>query len=61
MPLFAELAVVVHANVGSEIKGAAWSRYRHEFGSTVARGDGDAEEADFDSALMRLAAGGSAE
>jgi FMN reductase len=57
----AELAVVVHARVESQITDATGTRYRHEFGGNSARGDGDAGDVDFDSALMRLAAGGSAE
>jgi hypothetical protein len=36
----------------------AWSGYRHEFGGNATRAEQTAADTDFDSPLMRLAAGG---
>lgn len=48
-----ELLALMRAGIADEIRGGSWTRYRHEFGTA---GEVDV---DFDSDLMRLAAGGS--
>jgi FMN reductase len=53
-----ELAVVVHGRIEQGIADRAWSGYRHEFAGNATRAEQTAAEADFDSPLMRLAAGG---
>jgi FMN reductase len=53
-----ELAVVVQSRVEQGIADRAWSGYRHEFGSNATRAEQTAADTDFDSPLMRLAAGG---
>jgi FMN reductase len=50
-----ELALLMGSGFSREVRQSTWGSYRHEFGS-VALSDGDL---DFDSDLMRLAAGGS--
>jgi FMN reductase len=52
-----ELAVVVHSRVEKVIADRAWSGYRHEFGGNATRAEQTAADTDFDSPLMRLAAG----
>jgi FMN reductase len=53
-----ELAVVVQGQVEQGIADRAWSGYRHEFGGNATRAEQTAADTDFDSPLMRLAAGG---
>jgi FMN reductase len=53
-----ELAVVIQSQVEHGIADRAWSGYRHEFGSNATRAEQTAADTDFDSPLMRLAAGG---
>src|SRR4051794_11542017 len=53
-----ELTVMVRAGVEQHVADDAWSSYRHEFAGNASRADRDAAELDFDSPLMRLAAGG---
>ena len=53
-----ELAVVVQSQVEQGIADRAWAGYRHEFGGNATRAEQTAEDVDFDSPLMRLAAGG---
>ena len=53
-----ELAVVVQSQVEQGIADRAWAGYRHEFGGNATRADKTAADTDFDSPLMRLAAGG---
>jgi len=53
-----ELAVVVQGQVEQGIADRAWSGYRHEFAGNATRAEQTAADADFDTPLMRLAAGG---
>jgi FMN reductase len=53
-----ELAVVVRAGIEQQIADHAWSSYQHEFAGNASRAERTAAEVDFDSPLMRLAAGG---
>jgi FMN reductase len=55
-----ELAVFLRADFGDEIARRSWSRYQHEFGGNATRAARTADDIDFDSPLMRLAAGGEA-
>jgi len=54
-----ELAVLVRAGVEHEIADDAWSSYQHQFAGNATRAERTAADVDFDSPLMRLAAGGS--
>jgi FMN reductase len=53
-----ELAVVIERQIEPGIADRAWSGYRHKFAGNATRAEQTAAEADFDSPLMRLAAGG---
>lgn len=53
-----ELAVMVHAGVEQQIADGAWSSYQHQFGGNARRAERTADDVEFDSPLMRLAAGG---
>jgi FMN reductase len=53
-----ELAVVVQARIEQQIADRAWSGYKHEFAGNATRAEQTAADVDFDSPLMRLAAGG---
>jgi FMN reductase len=53
-----ELAVMFDAGVGSRIADRAWSGYQHQFAGNATRAQRTASDVDFDSPLMRLAAGG---
>jgi FMN reductase len=53
-----ELAVVIGARIEEGIADRAWSGYRHEFAGNATRAEQAAGDLDFDSPLMRLAAGG---
>jgi FMN reductase len=53
-----ELAVVIEAQIERGIADRAWSGYRHEFAGNATRAEQTAANVDFDSPLMRLAAGG---
>jgi FMN reductase len=53
-----ELAVLIRAGVGEEITDRAWSGYQHQFAGEATRAEQTATDLDFDSPLMRLAAGG---
>jgi FMN reductase len=53
-----ELAVMVRAGIEQHIADDAWSSYQHQFAGNATRADRTAEDLDFDSRLMRLAAGG---
>jgi FMN reductase len=55
----AELGVLVTAGVEQRVADLAWSGYQHEFAGNATRAKQSAEDIDFDSPLMRLAAGGS--
>jgi len=53
-----ELAVVVKAQIERRITDRQWSGYQHQFAGNAARAEQTAADIDFDSPLMRLAAGG---
>lgn len=53
-----ELAVLMTSGVGTEIAERAWGAYQHRFGGHATRAEQSEEDVDFDSPLMRLAAGG---
>jgi FMN reductase len=53
-----ELAVMVRAGVEQHVADDAWSSYQHQFAGNASRADRTAGDLDFDSPLMRLAAGG---
>jgi FMN reductase len=53
-----ELAVMVRAGVEQRVADDAWSSYQHEFAGNAGRSDRTGADVDFDSPLMRLAAGG---
>jgi FMN reductase len=53
-----ELAVVVNAAIEQQVADRAWSGYKHQFAGHATRAQQTAEDIDFDSPLMRLAAGG---
>jgi FMN reductase len=55
-----ELAVVLRTGVGREIADRGWSGYQHVFAGDATRAERSGADLDFDSPLMRLAAGGSA-
>jgi FMN reductase len=55
-----ELAAIVRAGVGARIADSAWPSYQHEFAGNATRAARTTGDVDFDSPLMRLAAGGSA-
>lgn len=50
-----ELALLMGSGFAREVRESTWSSYRHEFGSAASSDDA----LDFDSEMMRLAAGGS--
>jgi FMN reductase len=56
-----ELVVLLRAGVGREIADRGWGGYQHEFAGNATRADRTGADLDFDSPLMRLAAGGAAE
>ena len=56
-----ELAVVLEGQIGKGIADRGWSGYRHEFAGNATRAEQTAADTDFDSPLMRLAAGGRAD
>jgi FMN reductase len=53
-----ELAVMVRAGVEQQVADHAWSSYQHQFAGNASRADHTAADLEFDSPLMRLAAGG---
>jgi FMN reductase len=53
-----ELAVTVAGGVEHAIAERAWSGYQHQFAGSATRAEREAADIDFDSPLMRLAAGG---
>ena len=48
----------LRAGFGQQIADRAWSAYQHEFAGNASRSARTAADIDFDSPLMRLAAGG---
>ena len=55
-----ELAVMLRAGVEQQVADSAWSSYQHQFAGNATRAERTADDVDFDSPLMRLAAGGGA-
>jgi FMN reductase len=55
-----ELTTFLRTRVGEQIAEHAWSGYQHEFAGNATRAERTAADLDFDSPLMRLAAGGGA-
>jgi FMN reductase len=53
-----ELAVVIQGKVEQGIADRAWSGYQHEFAGNATRAEQTSADVDFDSPMMRLAAGG---
>jgi FMN reductase len=53
-----ELAVIVRAGVEQQVADHAWAGYQHQFAGNAGRAQRTAADVDFDSPLMRLAAGG---
>jgi FMN reductase len=53
-----ELAVMVRAGVEQHVADDAWTSYQHQFAGNAARADRTAADVDYDTPLMRLAAGG---
>jgi hypothetical protein len=53
-----ELAVAVHAGMEHGIAERAWSGYQHQFAGNATRAEQTGADIDFDTPLMRLAAGG---
>jgi FMN reductase len=53
-----ELALILEAGVGHRIADRAWSGYQHQFAGNAPRAERTAADIDFDTPLMRLAAGG---
>src|SRR6476620_4520975 len=53
-----ELTVMVRAGVEQHVADDAWSSYQHQFAGNASRAERAAGDVDFDSPLMRLAAGG---
>jgi FMN reductase len=53
-----ELAVMVRAGVEQQVADQAWSGYQHQFAGNASRSERTAVDLDFESPLMRLAAGG---
>ncbi|MGI5502282.1 CE1759 family FMN reductase [Lentzea sp. CA-135723] len=53
-----EFAELTRARVGEAITDAAWKGYQHTFNGNATRAEKSVEDLDFDTRLMRLAAGG---
>jgi FMN reductase len=53
-----ELAVLIAAQIERQITDRQWSGYQHRFAGNAARAERATADVDFDSPLMRLAAGG---
>jgi len=49
---------MVRAGVEQDVADHAWSSYQHQFAGNAGRADHTDADVDFDSPLMRLAAGG---
>ncbi len=54
-----ELAVTVRAGIEQQVADRAWAGYQHQFAGNARRAERSAADVDFESPLMRLAAGGS--
>ncbi len=55
-----ELAALVEADVEARVADRAWAGYQHQFAGNASRAARTVDDVDFDSPLMRLAAGGGA-
>jgi FMN reductase len=53
-----ELAVLVQTGIEQQVAERSWSGYQHQFAGNATRAEQAAGDVDFDSPLMRLAAGG---
>jgi FMN reductase len=53
-----ELTLFLRSGVGASIAEGAWSGYQHQFGGNAVNAERSAADIDFDTDLMRLAAGG---
>ena len=53
-----ELTVLLRAGIEGQIADHAWASYQHQFAGNATRAERTATDVDFDSPLMRLAAGG---
>jgi FMN reductase len=53
-----ELAVLLEAGIEQRVAERSWSGYEHQFAGNATRAEQTAADIDFDSPLMRLAAGG---
>jgi FMN reductase len=53
-----ELAVLIGAQIERQITDRQWSGYQHQFAGNATRAERNSADVDFDSPLMRLAAGG---
>jgi FMN reductase len=53
-----ELTVLLRAGIEDQIADHAWSTYQHQFAGNATRAERNASDLDFESPLMRLAAGG---
>ena len=53
-----ELAVLIGAQIERQITDRQWSGYQHQFAGNATRAERNSADIDFDSPLMRLAAGG---
>jgi FMN reductase len=54
-----ELTQFVQSGIGRAITNAAWEGYQHQFAGNATRAERKADDVNFESDLMRLAAGGS--
>ncbi|MGS2645436.1 CE1759 family FMN reductase [Streptosporangium sp. LJ11] len=53
-----ELVLLLRSGVGRSIADSAWTGYQHQFGGNATRAERSADDVDFTTDLMRLAAGG---
>ena len=53
-----ELTLLVRSGVGASMADGAWSGYQHEFAGNATNAERSAADVDFNTDLMRLAAGG---
>jgi FMN reductase len=53
-----ELAVILESPIEQRVADCAWAGYQHQFAGNANRAERTAADVDFDSPLMRLAAGG---
>ncbi|MFI5634524.1 CE1759 family FMN reductase [Streptomyces sp. NPDC051664] len=55
-----ELVLLLRSGVGRSIADSAWTGYQHQFGGNATRAEHTTDDVDFNTDLMRLAAGGTA-